>query len=191
MRMFHDLCLRAKSPRLMKAHSTREMCPRAWPEKGKVVHITRNPKDVAVSFYNELAYTRGLTMPWDQWVTNFANGQIPYGPWEDNVIGWRQFQHPNLIHIEFETMKRKPLETMTRVADFLGRPYDRAVLEKTVADAEFSAMKKNEVKKQYIGLARKGEIGDWKNHFTAEQSELFDRKIDDKLKANGVFLDYE
>jgi hypothetical protein len=187
----YDICLNASSPRLVKTHLWRECVPQAWPTRGKVVNITRNPKDVCVSFFEELVYSRGMTLTWDRWVEAFARGRTVHGPWVDHTISWRTFVHPNLIHITYEETKRDPLGVMWRVADFLGRPYDPQRLEKAIADAEFSAMQKNEVKKQYAGMARKGVVGDWKNHFTPEQSDLFDRKIDAKLREHGIHLQYE
>ncbi len=38
---------------------------------------------------------------------------------------------------------------------------------------------------------RKGIIGDWKNHFSPEQSARMDALYDDKIKGTGFELDFE
>jgi hypothetical protein len=46
-------CIAADSPRLMKSHLPIELMPDRWPGHGKVVHLTRIPKDVCVSYFHE------------------------------------------------------------------------------------------------------------------------------------------
>lgn len=39
-------------------------------------------------------------------------------------------------------------------------------------------------------LMRKGEIGDWKNLFTPEQSAQIDQLVEEKLGKTGLVYDY-
>jgi Sulfotransferase domain len=89
----YEYSLAAASPRLMKAHCLYDHMPRAFREdgRGKVINIMRNPKDVCDSFYHQLDSLReymGLTSDWNGFVESFANGNVPFGPWLDHVIGW-------------------------------------------------------------------------------------------------------
>ena len=38
---------------------------------------------------------------------------------------------------------------------------------------------------------RKGEVGDWRNYFSAEQSAAMDHKCKEKLKDTGIEFEYE
>ena len=38
---------------------------------------------------------------------------------------------------------------------------------------------------------RKGVVGDWKNHFTEEQSAMFDALYSEKMKGSGLDFDFE
>ena len=40
-------------------------------------------------------------------------------------------------------------------------------------------------------LLRRGEVGDWKNYFTPELNEIFEKKVLDKLKGSGLEFDFE
>lgn len=39
-------------------------------------------------------------------------------------------------------------------------------------------------------FVRKGIVGDWKNHFTSEQSAMFDAVYQEKLKGTGLSFDF-
>ena len=40
-------------------------------------------------------------------------------------------------------------------------------------------------------LLRKGEVGDWKNYFTPELNERFEKEVLAKLKGSGLEFDFE
>lgn len=45
--------------------------------------------------------------------------------------------------------------------------------------------------KEINPFVRKGIVGDWKNHFTAEQSALFDAVYQKKMKGTGLNFEFE
>ena len=59
-----------------------------------------------------------------------------------------------------------------------------------VANPSVNAKKKGDTAIGIV-LLRKGIIGDWKNHFTKEQSEEYEEKIIKILKEHGLNFDYE
>ena len=89
------------------------------------------------------------------------------------------------------------------MADFVGRSLSDEVIQRIAKHCSFDEMKTNNmVNRENLPIKdlfdmsetkfmRKGIIGDWKNHFTEEQSRLFDITYNDKLKAMGLSLCYD
>ena len=79
-----------------------------------------------------------------------------------------------------------------KIADFLGKPICEAVVKKISKQCTFGEMAKNEsVYKLYDSssgptLVRKGAVGDWKNHFSAEMDARFETDLVNKLKTAGL-----
>ena len=56
----------------------------------KYIYVTRNPKDVAVSFYyhtKRFEYS-DFTGDWDEYFECFIKGDVDFGLWFDHVLGW-------------------------------------------------------------------------------------------------------
>jgi hypothetical protein len=67
------------------------------------------------------------------------------------------------------------------------------LMEKVQAQSSFSTMEKiNERSEQERerNFFRKGEIGDWRNHFSDEQSAQFDALYKEKLDGLGLTFDF-
>lgn len=205
----YSACISADSPRLMKTHLPRELMPQRWPDHGKVVHIARNPKDVCISLFYELsALSRAIpdspqsVEDFSVHVDRFVKGEILYGPFTDNLIGWRTFEHPNLLKISYEDARADIRSVLLEVIDFVGKPVSDERLDEVIRITDFDAMKKSDLSKQinHFGtreegsenpFMRKGMVGDWKNGMSMAQSELIDREIVKRLEENGVHLTYE
>ena len=206
-------CIGVGSPRLMKSHLPIDMMPDRWPDHGKVVNIVRNPKDVCVSYYHEARgrkpgapgshkLARPVDFPMREFVREFAAGQVQYGSYIDHTIGWRTFDHPNLLKITYEEARRDTRGTLERVVAFLGKPVSDDRLEDVVAKTEFSAMKNNDLRFQMnvpdlredrVGVGafmRKGVVGDWKEEMSLADSEYLDATVVAPLEKAGVFLTY-
>lgn len=56
----------------------------------KYIYITRNPKDVAVSFYHHMNHTHHLTfnLDWNEYFESFLKGDVLFGSWFDHVLEW-------------------------------------------------------------------------------------------------------
>ena len=56
----------------------------------KYIYVTRNPKDVAVSFYHHMKHTHHLTFTsdWDTYFESFLKGDVFYGLWFDHILEW-------------------------------------------------------------------------------------------------------
>ncbi|GAA1002874.1 sulfotransferase [Acrocarpospora pleiomorpha] len=205
-------CVASPSPRLIKTHLPVELMPRSWPEAGKVVHITRNPKDVCVSYFYEVKglrthaagsrYETGDDFSIHDFAEQFARGEVPYGPYTDNVIGWRQTEHPSLLKITYEQARADVRATLAQVIEFVGRPVSRERLEEVIAKTEFNAMRDNDLRfeinhadlregrEDATPFMRKGIVGDWKRELSTYDSELIDDTVVARLESAGVHLTY-
>lgn len=98
----------------------------------------------------------------------------------------------------------KDLPKMIRImAEFVGRSLSEEVVQRIAKHCSFDEMRTNNmVNRENLPIKdlfdmtetkfmRKGIIGDWKNHFTEEQSRLFDNIYNDKLRAIGLDLCYD
>ncbi|XP_002741605.1 sulfotransferase 1 family member D1-like [Saccoglossus kowalevskii] len=202
---FHEM----QSPRLMICHVPQQFFHTSWRKgnrKCKIIHVTRNPKDVCVSsfkFFQSLQFIE-MHLTWEEWVKAFVEGQVPFGPWLDNVWGWNQFGlEDNVLHVTFEDMKRDLKSVLVKVADFLERPLSDDMLDHVVSQCSLDAMRASQTDVQTLAIRdegtsrenmkflRKGEVGDWKYHFTVAQNEYFDKKITAEANKLGLQLQYE
>ena len=107
-----------------------------------------------------------------------------------------------MLFLFFEDMKRDLRGAIQQVADFLGKNLTEAQLDGLESHLHFSSMKKNpwvnknmayaysaltaeelaaENKETKLEFMRKGETGDWRNHFSRETSDEMDAWIEREL----------
>ena len=96
-------------------------------------------------------------------------------------------------------MKKDPKSQVIKIAKFLGHDLsDKAidlVVEKCAvekAGKKFNDLFKtfpqwNQNRSQFV---RKGQVGDWVNHFSKEQSEYVDAKYKEYLEPLGITFEY-
>jgi hypothetical protein len=205
------------SPRLMKVHVPYHMTPGGQPHTTgiKYIYVARNPKDVCVSFWHfsqteikkftgEESSATNMSIPWDSFFADFLegkNGASIYGGWLNHVLEWwKRRDEPNILFLRFEDMRKDPHKAVRTIAEFIGvESLTDELVETVIRNSSFQSMaanptvndRKKEGAKFGITFLRKGIVGDWKNHFTAEQSREFDEKIGKTLEENGLIFDYE
>lgn len=176
-------------PRHMPRDSIERRC--------KIIHIYRNPKDVAVSYFHFLKKTKEgeliKDMEFDVFFQMFITDQLHRGSWIDYVKEWTDFKEENveypLLNICYESMKKDLRGHVKIIADFLEVKPSEELMDEIAHKCEFqtmSAFKHNnipdsmcritEVRDKHI-MYRKGEVGDWKNWLTVAQSEALDERI--------------
>lgn len=96
------------SPRFIKTHLPAPLLPeRLAAVKPKVVYVTRNPKDMCVSYYHYCKLIHGLRGSFDEFCDLFIRGKTPIGPIWDHILGfWDQRDEPNVLFLKYEDMKR-------------------------------------------------------------------------------------
>ncbi|XP_067946980.1 sulfotransferase 1C2-like [Watersipora subatra] len=129
--------------------------------------------------------------------------EIFYGRYFDYIeYMWSLRDEPNILLVFYEDLKMNPLDTIQKVNEFMGTnrspelvteiaeavSFDKMKVGKTTATPSKESMEMlksivgpehleenhTKLKKATVQIYRKGVIGDWKNHFTVAQNEMFD-----------------
>ena len=87
---------------------------------------------------------------------------------------------------------------MRKIANFLNKPLSEDVIRRIAEQCSFNGMKRNASSfsiptknDKAAPLLRKGQVGDWKNHFTPELNERFEKEVLSKLEGSGLEFDFE
>ncbi|XP_077982021.1 sulfotransferase 1C2-like [Glandiceps talaboti] len=214
LRVVTDTFLRTANelpaPRLVKTHISPQLMPSSMQGKhSKVIYVTRNVKDVCVSYFNVSLGFSALDefcpeLNWEGFPEQFITGKTEPGSWLQHVVAWHKYGlKDNVLHITFEDMKENLHDVIKKMADFLGRPLseediqrvvEKSSIEKTRANAwkimdfdedqEFNTSEENQ-------FFRKGKKGNWRNHLTVAESEMFDEIVKEELEKEGININYE
>lgn len=148
----------------------------------------------------------GLEENFEVYCELLLSGNMPYGSPLDHMKKFYQKRNDlNLLFLKYEDMKKNLPDTILKCAEFLNLKNNltEMEMEKLLEHLNFKNMQKNpavnleqlqllntdnSINKRFI---RRGEIGDWKNYFTPELSEKFDRVIDEKFNGTGLEFEYE
>ncbi len=146
----------------------------------------------AIKFFN---FAGGI---WDQFFTLYKEKRLVHGDWFDmNLSWWNQRNDPKILVIFYEDMKKDIHAEIRKISDFIGHPVSDETLEKIVEHTSFDQMKQNKMvnhedvaSKHFDPKAskfmRKGQVGDWVNYFTPEQTEFVDKQLKEKLAGTGL-----
>ncbi|XP_078581050.1 sulfotransferase 1C4-like isoform X2 [Branchiostoma floridae x Branchiostoma japonicum] len=197
------------SPRLIKSHLHFFLAPLQLKQgKGKVIYVARNPKDLAVSYYHFHFMCSTLKTPtsWEQFLKDFVSGEVYDEAWHNHVLGWwEQKDNPNVLFLKYEDLQKNTRKEVEKVAEFLQWPVTPEVIDKVVEQSTFQKMATNPATNKVAGKGaksgvfdfskgtyfRKGVVGDWKSHFSDEQSQWFDTFYQEKLGPTGLHFDFE
>jgi len=90
--------------------------------------------------------------------------------------------------------------TIRTIADFLGYSLSPEIVGKITEQTTFATMRKNPAAnndytnkyrhEKSTPFMRKGVVGDWRNHFTAEQSARIDEECAQRFAGSGLEFDY-
>ncbi|RVW87714.1 Cytosolic sulfotransferase 8 [Vitis vinifera] len=107
-----------------------------------------------------------------------------------------------ILFMKYEDVKRDSLCQVKRLAEFMGSPFSseeegQGLIHEIMELCSFENLRNLKVNKTgaiSVGnvstgkdtFFRKGEVGDWKNHLTAEMADRIDRIMEEKLKGSGL-----
>lgn len=195
----------APSPRVLKSHAPPSLLlgggPASLPEGMKVLVVCRNPLDACVSSYYHAFNPHRSGWPFPAWATAWIGGYSPHGSYLDWVTSWQEEvkRHPGkCIWVQFEQMKKDPISEIERIASFLGistnstTATDKELAIKVAELSSFESMKSQAEQSggDTIGHLRKGETGDWKQHFSPELKEEFIARLSASSIAVQQQLNY-
>lgn len=191
-----DLLNDMKPPRMIKTHLPFQLVPLGfWENKCKVIYVARNAKDNMVSYFHfdKMNKTQPEPGPWEGYIRKFMQGELSWGSWYDHVKGfWREKDQNNILYLFYEDMKENPRREVERIMKYLDLSLSDEAINKIVEVTSFKTMKENPMAnyscipdsifdRSISNFMRKGEVGDWKNHFTPEQSKMFDEDYEKQM----------
>ncbi|CAN0896892.1 Cytosolic sulfotransferase 5 [Linum grandiflorum] len=201
--------------RLFNTHMPYSYLPDSIKKDCKLVYITRDPKDTLVSqwhFFNKI-FKGNIQhpLPLERAADIFCNGRIPFGPYWEHVLEYWEASRASpdkVMFIKYEDLRRDPKQYVHKLALFLGKPFvdgdkDDVEVEKVIWRSSFDRLKDLDVNKTGKSFAavvplltnnlffRRGEVGDWRNHLTAEMAKRIDDVTREKFRCTGLYLDDE
>ncbi|KAM4694235.1 sulfotransferase 6B1-like [Discoglossus pictus] len=181
------------SPRILGTHMKLDSIPESvLKNKPRILVVLRNPKDIAVSCYH---FYRNLPIlptikSWDEFFQNFMNGQMFWGSYFEYAASWnKRADDENVLIITYEEMKKDLATIIRKISSFCGLGLTDEQVHFVANKGHFKSMKEKSTETHgEFGqcLFRKGEIGDWRNHFSASQSQEFDAKFEALLTGTKV-----
>lgn len=170
-----DRALRAfPRPRVIKSHEAFD------PRYKKIIYIVRDPRDVAVSYYEFQLKRRVISevLSLEDFIPIFLESGIEpkLGTWGDHVLSWLATRQgrSNFLLLRYEDMKQRTQEEATKIADFLGFDSSPEHIARAVDLSSFERMRKLETEqsgqwketrktRQDKPFVRKGVVGGWRS----------------------------
>ncbi|XP_062997303.1 sulfotransferase 2B1-like isoform X2 [Elgaria multicarinata webbii] len=193
---FKDVLQEREGPRLLTTHLPQQVMAAALRKaKPKVIYLARNPKDVLVSYYHFHRMANFLPDPgsFNEFLLSFLDGTVHYGSWFEHIKGWLSCQEElDVLYMTYEELHQDLEGSVKRLSAFLGRPMQPGQINAIERHCSFTSMSKNTMvnctlvpreimdssKSQFM---RKGIVGDWRDHFSSQQCELFNKKYQQEI----------
>ncbi len=187
------------SPRLFKSHYPFELLPDNLLDTCHVIFVSRNVKDVVVSYFHHEALLKphGLRCEFETYARHIFKRSlcIMGGYFEMLKSGWTRRDNPNLLFLWYEGMKEDQFGAIQKIASHIGVDLPLEDVEKIDSFVKFENYKKkstmnkpnvwwNQGKGEFV---RKGQVGDWVNLFTPELTAEYDAWIREELARLNIF----
>lgn len=200
-----DMLNKKPDPRILHTHLPYSYLPAKHTENGyKIVFMLRNPKDREVSLFHfslGKSKQRPVDMPWPMYFERFVMLYEVYGGWYKYTREWEtqlRLSNGNIHVVYFEDLKRNFEDTVHQLACFLEVERDASFYKDLEKACNINSMKQNKYDDTKVfdslgrsTLYRKGEIGDWKHHFTVAQNEKFDERHMREMEGSELTFTYE
>lgn len=148
-------------------------------------HVLHDPSHRHHSLYNSITQEAGLRHSIELTLSEYV-------PW---IKGWlpQLRQHPERFHeVRYRDLRTRPVQTLSRVLDFyrihLAEDEVKSIIEQVAANTKFDL--RDNLRKGR-GTARKGIVGDWRNHFTDAHVSQFKETCGEFLIELGYERDLD
>ncbi len=138
---------RLRGPRIIKSH---QYFDHRYP---KVLYITRDPRDIALSYYNFSRKYRHIAddYPLERYVHEFVNGSLmssAWGTWAENVGTWVAARNgrKDFLLLRYEDMIEQTENELAKVARFFGIDPTVEKLRKAIANSSADRLRELEDK---------------------------------------------
>ncbi|BAO44509.1 hypothetical protein TBH_C1592 [Thiolapillus brandeum] len=175
------------------AQVTIDTLKKLYPD-AKIVHIVRDPRDVAVSAMFH-SYRNFREKRERNWITDFVDSVLAGN--NDNILkkqavsayfkshakAWNRIASifhqsgkalygDNYLLVRYEDLLQAPREQVSRLFAFAGLAHDEPLVEEVVEKASFKNLSKGRKagEQDSSSFYRKGVAGDWKNYLTPQTS---------------------
>ena len=169
----------APGQRLIKTHLPLSLLPSDLVDTAKVVYVARNPRDVIVSYYHhhKLIKGHGFTGDLPQFARWFIRDKVMMSPYFPHIEqAWALKDHPNMLFLFYEEMKKDLSSVIHRVADFLQSELTEEQVSQLVEHLDIKNFRNNPAVNMEHGkkmgvfnkegnFIRKGKVGGWKEEF--------------------------
>ncbi|XP_021394825.1 sulfotransferase 6B1 [Lonchura striata] len=191
------------SKRIIPTHLDYNMLPPNFKKKKcKMIYISRNPKDTAVSMFHY--YRDNPNLPtvdtWTAFFDLFLKGNVVCGSWFDHFLSWEEHEDENnILFLFYEDMKKDLPKVVKEICLFLSLNVSDNDIQDICRKSSFLEMK-NDTEKENSDpshtvcaltsnrklIFRKGAVGDWKNYFTPKQNIRFQEIFNEKMKLSKM-----
>jgi sulfotransferase family protein len=187
-------------PRIIKSHEYFD------PRYGKVIYIVRDPRDVALSYYDFQRKYRQIEdrYPLEQYVEDFVQGRlisIDWGTWAENVASWiyTRGKSKSFLLLRYEDMMKDTTHELTRIAQFFGIEPEPARLQQTMERSSADRMRELEKleadqwvatkdRRKDIPFVRVAKAGGWRTSLPVKSVEQIENAWGDLMTALGYEL---
>ncbi|KAK0593027.1 hypothetical protein LWI29_029453 [Acer saccharum] len=177
----------------------------------KIVYLCRNPFDTFISSWLFLKKLRPESLPqfsFEEAFKMYCDGFIGCGPFWEHMLGYynESLKRPqHVLFLKYEDMKEDIVSNLRVLGGFLGFPFSleeerEGVIEDIANLCSFDKLKELEVNKSgkaamaFLNnsnfennyLFRKGQVGDWVNHFNPSMVNKLSQLMEDKFQGSGL-----
>ncbi|XP_011705425.1 PREDICTED: sulfotransferase 4A1-like [Wasmannia auropunctata] len=164
----------------------------------QIIYVARNPRDVVVSWYHfQKSNTAhlGFQGTFEQFCNNFMNNHTWYSPyWEHVKEAWAMKHKKNMMFLFYEDLIKDLPGNIRKIAAFFEKSYSDEQIATLVEHLKIENFRKNPMVSQPAStnvirpemFIRQGMIGRWKEMFTPEIEERFNKWITDNLKDTDL-----
>lgn len=190
---------------VFNTHFAWEMLPHE--SNMKYIYVVRDGKDAIVSFYHHLSNQDDADVydgTFQEFLKMATLGQMPYGSRPHHIINWWRARRetangPNILFVKYEDLILNLATEVRKIISFLGLSYEEDEIEHILPLMSFQYMKANREQFEPISVPwkdgyqfiRKGQIGDHKTMFGADDELMYKQVLDEIIQETTGDLSVE